>query len=117
MIEGSGADCLLRWALLPLTPDLLVMANHAPHVTRAGIAGEQLPATLRLEPRRYSCATSSLTGTEIGGRKPADPGRNNSMRWQIALALLPLIATAAHAADIKGTSKIEASPSTRRVPR
>ena len=29
------------------------------------------------------------------------------MRWQIALALLPLIATAAHAADIKGTSKIE----------
>jgi uncharacterized protein (TIGR02231 family) len=29
------------------------------------------------------------------------------MRWQIALALLPFIATGAHAADIKGTSKIE----------
>jgi len=29
------------------------------------------------------------------------------MRWQIALALLPLIATGAHAADIKGVSKIE----------
>ena len=29
------------------------------------------------------------------------------MRWQIALALLPLIATGAHAADIKGASKIE----------
>jgi hypothetical protein len=29
------------------------------------------------------------------------------MRWQIALALLPFIATGAHAADIKGVSKIE----------
>ena len=29
------------------------------------------------------------------------------MRWQIALAIAPLIATGAHAADIKGASKIE----------